>query len=53
MNYSMNGPSADPSVTVNPLSALTPGLLRRLFNIFDNGREMDVRPNDQAPPPSR
>jgi hypothetical protein len=42
-NYGMKGPSADPSVTVNPLSALTPGFLRNLFNIFDDGSETDAR----------
>ncbi len=30
-NYSLLGPLADPQVTVNPLSALTPGFLRGLF----------------------
>ncbi len=34
-NYSVQGKADDPSVTVNPLSALTPGLLRRLFDVFD------------------
>lgn len=34
-NYSMRGPSQDPDVVVNPLSVLTPGFLRNLFNIFD------------------
>lgn len=29
--YTMNGPKADPTVTVNPLSVLTPGILRKLF----------------------
>ena len=43
MNYSMNGPSKDPDVRVNPLSALTPGFLRKLFNVFDDGSETDVR----------
>jgi hypothetical protein len=47
----MNGPSKDPSVAVNPLSALTPGFMRRLFNIFDS--QMDVRPNNNtAEPPT-
>jgi hypothetical protein len=50
MNYSMNGPSKDPSVVVNPLSALTPGMLRKLFNIFDNGSETEVRPADKTTP---
>jgi hypothetical protein len=28
---------------VNPLSALTPGFLRNLFNIFDDGSETEAR----------
>ena len=36
--YRVQGPLADPSVTVNPLAALTPGFLRGLFGIFDQGR---------------
>ncbi|HLO78978.1 MAG TPA: AsmA-like C-terminal domain-containing protein [Magnetospirillum sp.] len=47
-NYTMKGPSEDPSVTVNPLSALTPGFLRNLFNIFDDGSETEAR-RRQAP----
>ena len=35
VDYSVRGPLADPTVSVNPLSALTPGFLRRLFRIFD------------------
>ncbi|HEU5046550.1 MAG TPA: AsmA-like C-terminal domain-containing protein [Rickettsiales bacterium] len=35
MNYHMKGKTGDPSVTVNPLSALTPGFLRGIFNVFD------------------
>jgi len=35
-SYSINGPFADPSVGVNPLSALTPGFLRGFFDIFDS-----------------
>ncbi|MDX2233366.1 MAG: DUF3971 domain-containing protein [Hyphomonadaceae bacterium] len=31
LTYSMNGPSDQPRVGVNPLSALTPGILRRIF----------------------
>ncbi len=30
-NFRLSGPSADPQVTVNPLSALAPGFLRQLF----------------------
>lgn len=31
LSYSVSGPTAQPTVTVNPLSALTPGVLRRMF----------------------
>ncbi len=30
-NYRMAGPAADPSVSVNPLSILTPGMFREIF----------------------
>jgi Protein of unknown function/AsmA-like C-terminal region len=30
-NYRLSGPSGDPQVTVNPLSALAPGILREIF----------------------
>jgi hypothetical protein len=42
-NYGMKGATHDPDVTVNPLSVLTPGFLRNLFNIFDDGSETDAR----------
>ncbi len=35
VDYSVRGALADPAVSVNPLSALTPGFLRGLFKIFD------------------
>ncbi len=35
VNYGLHGPLANPSVSVNPLSALTPGFLRGLFRIFE------------------
>ena len=31
-NYRLSGPSGNPRVTVNPLSALAPGVLRQLFS---------------------
>jgi len=56
-NFTMRGPSQEPDVTVNPLSALTPGFLRNLFNIFDDGSETEARrrpgqaPKPPPPPP--
>ena len=32
--YTMRGKLDDPTVFVNPLSALTPGFLREMFGIF-------------------
>ena len=34
--YSIRGNLDDPKVGVNPLSALTPGMLRDFFDIFGN-----------------
>jgi hypothetical protein len=36
-SYGLSGDLDDPSVTVNPLAALTPGFLRGIFGVFDNG----------------
>ena len=38
VTYRVQGPLDEPTVTVNPLAALTPGFLRGLFGIFDGGR---------------
>lgn len=35
MNYSLKGNLDDPSVSVNPLSAFTPGFMRGIFDVFD------------------
>lgn len=44
-NYSVKGKYADPQAVVNPLSGLTPGFLRGIFNVFDapedDGSESD------------
>ncbi len=34
-SYAITGPADDPSVSVNPLSVLTPGFLRGFFDLFD------------------
>jgi hypothetical protein len=36
ISYTIDGPVAEPRVTVNPLSALAPGVLRRMF---ETGRD--------------
>ena len=45
-NYELSGPSANPEVSVNPLSAIAPGFLRRLFQPFSAGSD-----NPPQPPP--
>jgi hypothetical protein len=34
--FGVDGPSDDPTISINPISALTPGFLREFFGIFDN-----------------
>ncbi len=58
MTYSINGPAAQPRVGVNPVSALTPGILRRIFEPVtprDTGGghsfTPDAPPEIEAPPP--
>ena len=36
-NYSVSGQIEQPTITVNPLSVLTPGILRNIFSIFEGG----------------
>ena len=50
VNYSAKGTFDDPSITVNPLSALTPGFLRGIFGIFSSGT--DVRPAEKTEEPT-
>ena len=33
VNFRLNGPASSPSLTVNPLSAVAPGFLRKLFGV--------------------
>lgn len=42
--YSIGGTSADPKVSVNPLSILTPGFLRGLFDVLDKPK---AEPDDE------
>ncbi len=50
VNYSVSGPLSDPSVSVNPLSAVTPGFLRGIFGIFDQPEATPTSPPAQTPP---
>lgn len=45
-SYTMKGPFKDPQVMVNPLSVLTPGILRKI--LFEGGYEKPIPPKEQA-----
>jgi hypothetical protein len=44
--FGVEGPIGDPSISVNPVSALTPGFLRGIFGVFDS-----AGPKSQPPGP--
>jgi hypothetical protein len=48
MTYSINGRAGEPRVGVNPVSALTPGILRR---IFEPAQRPDAGGSHALPPP--
>lgn len=50
INYSVTGPVAEPEVFVNPLSALTPGFLRKIFQLPDFGGASKAKESDGAEP---
>ncbi|MEE9140491.1 MAG: AsmA-like C-terminal domain-containing protein [Alphaproteobacteria bacterium] len=49
--YKVQGPRDEPKVTANPLTALAPGFLRKLFNIFDRPEADDSEDESEAEPP--
>jgi hypothetical protein len=50
MNYSLSGAMDNPTVVANPLSALTPGILRGMFGVFDRGSaETQAAPVSRTP----
>lgn len=48
-NYAIRGMASSPQISVNPLSALAPGFLRRLFNL---GQGTTTEEKDDQPTPS-
>lgn len=51
ISYYASGSSDDPRILVNPLSALTPGFLRRIFDLGDLVEQAPAAPPGQAAPP--
>jgi len=51
-NFTMTGPAEKPDVTVNPLSALAPGILRNIFGVFGSATgKTDAAPATEITPP--
>ena len=53
ISYEIEGPVSQPRVTINPLSALTPGVLRRAFEGNRNGVAGEPSREDSENVPSR
>ena len=51
MNYSLHGPMDNPDVMANPLSAVTPGILRGMFQIFDQPAPAPANPGAEGRKP--
>jgi len=49
VNYKVEGSREDPKVSVNPLSALAPGFLRKFFDVFEEELEGAPAPPSAAP----
>ena len=49
-NYSLTGPLYDPKASVNPISALAPGFLRKFFDLFD-GANTAIEPGQTTSQP--
>jgi hypothetical protein len=47
LNYAGKGPFSKTQISVNPLSALTPGFLRRIFDV--KREDVDALPQKDTP----
>lgn len=47
--YGLDGALSEPRISVNPFSALTPGILRDIFKVFDDFDEKEVGAVDELP----
>lgn len=48
INYRITGPAASPVLSVNPLSAMAPGFLRKIFGALDNAAQAATNPRDRT-----
>ncbi|MEW5703454.1 MAG: AsmA-like C-terminal domain-containing protein [Pseudomonadota bacterium] len=49
VSYKIEGPEEDPNVSINPLSALTPGFLRKFFDVFEEDTGTTPPPQPRSP----
>jgi len=53
ITYRAQGPLADPKLTINPLSAIAPGILRKILGVMDgtggHGQGHDATQDEEAP----
>jgi hypothetical protein len=49
INFRVSGTAANPTVTINPLSAVAPGIFRKLF-LFGVGKPLDGKEDKPVPP---
>ena len=48
--FHASGPIDHPDVSINPLAALTPGVLRNLFDIFGSESKYSSNKKERGPP---
>lgn len=53
LNFRISGPATAPVLTINPLSALAPGFLRKIFGAGEVGSSQMPQPEQHQPPTSR
>ncbi len=51
VSFGVKGPLEDPGVSVNPLTALVPGVFRKAFSGFGDGKGLDEGSTEQPTPP--
>jgi len=50
VTFHTSGPISDPDVSINPLAALTPGVLRNLFDVFGSESKYGSDKKESEPP---
>jgi hypothetical protein len=48
VNYRITGPASGPTLTINPLSGMTPGILRKIFGAVDGTSQPAIEPGPRS-----